>query len=165
VGQKFESLGANKPCYNSFGAINFHLKRQFWSYSKWDDPLSHVKPVPVQALLHALDLAHAHGHVESLAVAHMICIGFYFLMQPGKHTAPSGNSKPFPLVDVEFMIGHHQYSGLTIPINLIHLVTFTLLIFTDQKNGVRGKKIGHGQSGHPRFCAVKALCHRVWHLR
>jgi hypothetical protein len=30
---------------------------------------------------------------------------------------------------------------------------------------VRGEKIGHGRSGHPRFCAVEALCHRVRHLR
>jgi hypothetical protein len=103
--------------------------------------------------------------MESLAVSHMICIGFYFLMRPGEHTTPPGDSIPFLLQDVEFMIGHHRYNGCTVPLNLLPLVTFALLIFTNQKNGMHGKKIGHGKSGHHRSCAVKALTHHLWHLR
>jgi hypothetical protein len=94
----------------------------------------------------------------------MICIGFYFLMHPGKHTTPSDNSKPFRLIGIVFMISHHWYNGLTIPLNLLHLVTFALLIFTGPEDGMLGEKIGHGQSGHPRFCTVNAQSHWVHHL-
>jgi hypothetical protein len=95
----------------------------------------------------------------------MITIGFYFLLRPGEHTAPTADATPFCLQDVEFLIGHQRYTGLTIPLALLPLVTFVLLVFTTQKNGVRGEKIGHGRSGHARFCSVEAVCARVRHLR
>jgi hypothetical protein len=91
----------------------------------------------------------------------MICIGFYFLMHPGKHTTPSSDSKPFRLIDVEFMIGQHWYNGHKTPLNMLPMVIFAILVFSDQKNGVCGKKIGHRQSGHSCFCTVKALSHHV----
>jgi hypothetical protein len=66
VGQKLKSVGVNNPRSNSFCAIDFRLKWQLHSYSKKDNPPSHLKPVPVQALLHALDLAHVHAMSKAL---------------------------------------------------------------------------------------------------
>jgi hypothetical protein len=53
-------LGAKDPHSNAFSQVDFRLKRQLCHYSKADDPPHQVKPVPIQVLTHALDLAHAH---------------------------------------------------------------------------------------------------------
>ena len=39
------------------------------------------------------------------------------------------------------------------------------LTFTQQKNGVRNERIGHGRSCHPAFCPVTAISSRVRTLR
>ena len=44
-------------------------------------------------------------------------------------------------------------------------VNFVLLTFSDQKNAVRGERIGHSLSGHPLFCPVNALIRRCRHLQ
>ena len=38
--------------------------------------------------------------------------------------------------------------------------TFVSLLFTTQKNGVKGESIGHGATGHPHACAVSAIRRR-----
>lgn len=43
--------------------------------------------------------------------------------------------------------------------------TFGSLTFDKQKNGVRGEVIGHGHSGDPHLCPVRALTRRVLRLR
>ena len=37
------------------------------------------------------------------------------------------------------------------------LSNFVSLSFNDQKNGVKGKSIGHGALGHPTACAIVQL--------
>ena len=49
--------------------------------------------------------------------------------------------------------------------NDLTAVTFVILTFSTQKNGVRGEKIGHGDTGDPLLCPKEALCRRVMHLR
>ena len=40
------------------------------------------------------------------------------------------------------------------------MATFTIILFTDQKNGIKGKYIGHGAIVHPILCAVTDIrCH------
>ena len=43
--------------------------------------------------------------------------------------------------------------------------TFVTLTFTEEKNGVRNKTVGHGRSGHPHLCPVLVLASRVRALR
>ena len=50
-------------------------------------------------------------------------------------------------------------------LDLFQSVTFGTLVFTTQKNGVRGEVIGLGRSGNNLVCPVRALVRRVLHLR
>jgi hypothetical protein len=121
--------------------------------------------VPIQVIHHAINLAHAHGHVESLAVTSMITIAFFFLMRPGEHTEPTGENTPFTLQDLQLYVGPTRYSASTIPIHLLTAVTFVTYCFTTQKNSVRGEVVGLGRSGHHRCCPCEATANRVRHLR
>jgi hypothetical protein len=165
VGQTLASVGAKDPRLDAAGKTEFRLRRQLCSYAKADSPPSRVKPIPIQVVHHAINQAYAHGHVESLAVAQMICIGFFFLMRPGEHTAPTGENTPFKLQDLQLYVGPTRYSALTIPVPLLVSVTFVTLTFTIQKNSVRGEVVGLGRSGHHRCCPVEATANRVRHLR
>ena len=41
--------------------------------------------------------------------------------------------------------------------NDLAAATFVILTFTNQKNGMRGEKIGHGATGDPLLCPKEAL--------
>jgi hypothetical protein len=71
----------------------------------------------------------------------------------------------FRLQDVQFWIGSRALDHLTCPEADMHAATFVTLTFTQQKNGVRNERIGHGRSGHPSLCPVTALATRVLALR
>lgn len=105
-----------------------------------------------------------------LANADMAIIGFFFLCRPGEYveaTDPDSKSAPFRLCDVEFYIGGRLLKAATAPLDLIERATFVHLIYTNQKNGVRGEKIGHGANpANPEYgCPVKAVVRRVVSLR
>ena len=53
----------------------------------------------------------------------------------------------------------------TCSLNDVQAATFVALTFSDQKNGVKGETIGHGQTTDPKFCPVEAVKRRVLHLR
>ena len=105
VGQAFASVGAPDPRLTPTGKTEFRLARQLRSYAKADDPPNRVKPIPVQVIHHAANLARQHGTVESQAVVNMICMAFFFLCRPGKYTVPTCDNTPFRLCDVMFYIG------------------------------------------------------------
>jgi hypothetical protein len=159
------SVGAPDPRHNAEGTTDFRIARQLRSYAKRDAPPSRVKPIPVQVVHHASRLAIHHGHIESLAVTQMIIIGFFFLMRPGEHTAPTGENSPFRLQDIQFFVGAQRYSAATMPVNCLDTANFVTFEFTDQKNSVRGEVIGLGRSGDAHVCPVAATAERVRHLR
>ena len=81
------------------------------------------------------------------AIAYLTWIAFFFLLQTGEYCAGGIDvvSTPFNLRDIQPFVGS--------------------LLFTTQKNGVKGALIRHGATGHPRACAVAAILRRVAHLR
>jgi hypothetical protein len=83
VGQAFTSVGAMDPRLTPTGKTEFRLSSQLRSYGKVDDPPAQVKPIPVQVIHHAANLAHQHGTVEAMAVINMICLAFFFICCPG----------------------------------------------------------------------------------
>ena len=95
----------------------------------------------------------------------MIIIAFFFLLRPGEYTGTKSDSSPFRLSDFTFSVGRTVFETETATDNDLATVTFVILVFTTQKNGVRGKKIGHGATGDPLLCPKEALRRRVMHLR
>ena len=95
----------------------------------------------------------------------MIIIVFFFLLQPGEYTGTKSDSTPFLLSDVTFSVGCTVFDTATATDNELGAATFVIITFSTQKNGVQGKKIGHGATGDLLLCPKEALRPRVTHLR
>jgi hypothetical protein len=98
----------------------------------------------------------------------MAYIAFFYLNRPGEYAKPTSSdslSAPFRLCDVEFSIGLRVFNASRASVSDIRLATFASLIFTNQKNAVRGEKVGHARTGHSSSCPVLALIRRVLNLR
>ena len=70
----------------------------------------------------------------------MITIAFFFLLRPGEYTGKKSDSAPFRLSDVTFSVGRTVVDTATATDNELAAVIFVIVIFTTQKNGVRGEK-------------------------
>ena len=49
--------------------------------------------------------------------------------------------------------------------NDLHVATASMLVYTDQKNAIRGEKIIHGASRCANLCPKEAIVWRILHLR
>lgn len=160
-------LGTRDPRLNQHGRIDLRLSRQLRSYSRVDPPSTRVKPIPIGLLQIAISNTEASANPTPLIAActDMTIIAFYFLMRPGEYAVTNAESHPFRLADVEMYQGAMRLDLTATPLPDLHHATFAILVFTTQKNSVRGEKIGHACSGHPFFCPVRAIARRVQHLR
>jgi hypothetical protein len=96
----------------------------------------------------------------------MVMLAYYFVLRPGEYVVSSGElSAPFRLINAELFVNQRRLDWRQCTEADIEAATFVLLAFTNQKNSVCGKKIGHGRSRHPRFCPVLAASRRILHLR
>ena len=62
-------------------------------------------------------------------------------------------------------MGRTVFDTATATNNELDAAVFVILVFTTQKNGGRGEKIGHGATGDPLLCPKEALRRQVAHLR
>jgi hypothetical protein len=94
-------------------------------------------------------------------------MAFFFLLRPGEYcrSGPNTESHPFRLRDVTFSIGDANHNAATAPIDRIQQGDYVALYFTTQKNGVGGKAIGHGASGHAIACPIRVIRCHVLYLR
>ena len=109
-------------------------------------------------------LHHDHTSNETcddmLAITNMICIGFFFLCQPGEHSLSTDNT-PFCLQDVTLYQGSDMLTYKSTGMVELDNATSVALTFTTQKNGVRGKVIRNGVTGDPYTCPVRAMVCRL----
>ena len=114
-----------------------------------------------------MESAAKNGSPRDHAIADLSWIAFFFLLRPGEYCA--GGTKtvttPFTLRDIQFFVGNQPFQATTASAPTCAAATFGSLLFTTQKNGVKGESIGHGATGHPRACAVATIRRRVAHLR
>ena len=82
----------------------------------------------------------ASNDQELQAVADLIIIAFFFLLRPGEYTGTKYDSAPFCLLDLTFSFDRMVFNTATATDNELAATTFVILIFTTQKNGVRGEK-------------------------
>jgi hypothetical protein len=92
-------------------------------------------------------------------------LAFFFLLRPGEFMLSGRHPHPFTLADVRLWNGTLPIDPLTASSTNLLSSTFVALIFTEQKNAVRGEIIGHGCSGDPHACPVLATIRRVINLR
>ena len=180
VGQGFQSMGLKDPRLTPNDLRVIHeLKHIYVTMEKEDPAPTRVWPVTLRILQAALDLPPGDGEDQAQvdAINDLIIIAFYFLCRPGEYAlaaSKEGRSCPFRMQDLRFMaLDRHDHavkrivSPVTAPLNDVispSLVGMSLE-FTDQKNAVRGETVGHGASGDPILCPLRASQRRVQHLR
>jgi hypothetical protein len=110
----------------------------------------------VQILYRAFAIALLQNTPLALGAADLIWLAFFFLLRPGEYTIAGKAPHPFTLADVRLWHNTTPIDPLTAPPDTLLSATFVVLIFTDQKNAVRGETVGHGRSGDPHACPVLA---------
>ena len=83
-------------------------------------------------------MAAASNDQELQVVVYMIIIACFFLLWPGDYTGKKSDSAPFFLSDVTFSVVRTVFDTATATDNELAAATFVILIFSTQKNGVRG---------------------------
>ena len=162
IGQTIALLGPNHhgPYLQPNGKLIFVLKCQFRSYKKEDPPPTCVEPLPVKLIQLAVQACCTSNTAKDTCIANMITIGFFFLWSLGEHTV-TFNNKPFMLSNVPF---YHGNKPEPIQSKLMHTADILTLTFNTQKNGVKGKNIGHRRSTSATLCPILAVAHRVVRL-
>jgi hypothetical protein len=95
----------------------------------------------------------------------MAVIAFYYLLRPGEYTGTATDDAAFKLQDLQLFIGDRFVDPCGGPISDLEAATSASLVFTNQKNGVRGEVVNHATSGASHCCPVRALARRAIHLR
>jgi hypothetical protein len=166
IGQTLATLGLPDPRLMQNGKLDLRLQRQLKAYKKQDPPPTRVKPIPLPIIAHAAHLCYLANTPQSMAVADMLILGFYFLLRPGEYAwTDNPKSTPFRLCDIHLFQGSRRLHVLASSPLELRAATNVALEFTNQKNGVRGELVGHARSGDPRWCPVLAVANRAIHLR
>ena len=136
------------------------------SYQKEDSPPARVRPLPL-IVIQSLETAAQVTTPRNIAIIHLTWVAFLFLLRPGEYCRGNTNTSqhPFRLKDVQFFILQQPYNAVTASNAVLTQPEFVSLLFTTQKNGVKGQLIGHGCTGHPQECIVAAMRRRVAYLR
>jgi len=166
VGQTFAVVGQPDPRLQASGKLDLRLHRQLQLYTKQDPPPTRVKPIPLQVIQLAVQHCYQSNHADAHAIAHMLILGFFFLLRPGEYAHTTNErAAPFRLCDVHLIVHNRRLDPITCAEEDLYLTTYVALEFTTQKNGVRGELVGLGRSGHPVLCPVVAMTARILHLR
>ena len=158
--------GGPRPRFSIVGSINFFLGQQLAAYKREDPPLTRVCPLPI-SVLRTLNSAAQVGSNRQQAISDLAWIAFFFLLWPSEYCQGVTDtvSTPFRLWYIHFFIGNQPTPATTATPQECAAATFISILFTTQKNGVKGESIGHGTTGHPRACAVAAIRRRVAYLQ
>ena len=93
----------------------------------------------------------------------MIIVEYLFLLRPSKYTGAKLDSTPFRMCDITFSCGRSVFDHDFDKRDLF-AATMVMLLFTTQKNGVKGEVVGQGPSQDPLLCPWGALARRIIHL-
>ena len=159
-------MGSDNPCHNRMGKLDFRLERHLASYYKKDSPPTRVCPLTVN-FIQALGTSAQGTTARNIAISDVTWVAFFFLIRPVKYckVRTYTSHHPFRLRDVQFFIGQQPYNSATLSDAILAQADFVSLLSTTQKNGVKGKSIGHGRTVHPQGGPVAAMCCRVAYLR
>ena len=144
------------------GKLNFWLGCQLASYQKEDSPPTIVWPLPV-SVIQALDTAAQRTNARNIAISNITWVAFFFLLWPGEYCKGGTDTAqhPFRLKDVQLFIGQHPYNDVAASNTVITQAEFVSLLFTTQKNCVKGESIGNGRTGHPQWFPVADMRFQV----
>jgi len=158
VGQTFTALGSPDPRLQSSGKLDFCLSRQLTAYKKQDPPPTRVKPIPFFLITQTAIMHYTAVTPQDQALADMLMLGFFFLLQPGEYTHTTNpEASPFRLRDTHLLIHNRRIFPYQCTAADLQHMNYIALEFTSQKNGIRGELVGLGRTGHPTWCPVRVL--------
>lgn len=158
-------MGRTDPRLDDHGNMDNRLTSLWRDWSSHDEPPRRVKPIPVEVLHAAQRIANTSGSLALQTTARLIWIAFFFLCRPGEYCETGYSSHLFRLSDVQLSLGAASLDLRSASPALLRASTFASLTFTDQKNSIRGEKVGLAHSGHPYASPTIALADQVLHLR
>ena len=87
-----------------------------------------------------MDSAAKSGFPQNHAIADLTWIAFFFLLRPGEYCSGGTNTvtTPFNLRDIKFFVGDQLSRATTASATTCAAATFFSLLFTTQKNGIKG---------------------------
>ena len=101
---------------------------------------------------------------ETQCVCDMIIVAYFFLLRPGEYIGAKSDSTPFRMCDIKFSCGRAVFDHKSEKQDL-RSATMVMLLFTTEKNGVKGEVVGQGPSRDPLLCPRDTLARRIIHLR
>ena len=99
---------------------------------------------------------------DMLAIADVMCIGFFFLRRPGEHSLSAKNT-PFCLQNMTLHQGANTMTHETAGTVESDNATLVALTFITQKNGVKGKIICNGMARDLHTCPARAVVRHPQH--
>jgi hypothetical protein len=121
--------------------------------------------IPVQIIMVIISLAFGEHHSEvSQAIANITIIALFYLLRPDKNTGTTSNGAAFHLCNLQLWIGNQAIDVIHTPEAQLFTGTSASLVFTTQKNGVRGEVVNHACSGATYCCPSMTLVRQVTHL-
>ena len=125
-----------------------------------------MRPLPV-SVIQALDTSAQGTTARKIAISDLTWVAFFFLLHPGEYCKGGTDTaqNPFRLKDVQLFIGQQPYIAATASTAVLAQSDFVRLLFTTQKNFVKGESNGNGRNVHHQGCPVAAMCCRVAYLR
>ena len=174
VGQGITELGQPDPRKEAPGAQRNHplLSAFLKSLRDQDDPQTRTHPANVtilRGLYTALDTEHPiHGQANKHAID-LAIVAFFWLLRPAEYlkSTGEGRSQAFRFCDITLTANGKVYQAPDPSLNDVHDadLTHAALMFTDQKNAVRGEQVGHRATSDDDLCPAKALARLARHLR
>jgi hypothetical protein len=113
-----------------------------------------------------ISLTLGEHHIKAYqATTDMPTITLFYPLRPGEYTGTTNDGAAFRLCDLQLWVGNHAVDVMHATEAQLIASTSASLVFTTQKNGVRGEVVNHACSGATHFCPVMALVHRVIDLQ
>jgi len=170
VRAKFTQLGEKDPRLTEAQKYVPHLKGVFKFFLNEVPAPGQVAPCCLTILIGLLQVLQDHpNRAFADTIIDLACLAYFFLCLPGecaKSTAnDKGRSSPFQLQDVLF--GTPTKNNLNAAVCSLHDVqqsTFVALVFTDQKNCVRDKTVGHRTNDQPFWDVAKHMARQINYL-
>ena len=178
VGKTIERM-VNEDPRKVQGSDNLiHQLRDLYATFKREDPApKRAWPVPTTLIINLDNVKHPGktNPIKNAAVRDLTIMGFFYLLRPGEHAHTRTNElegetlcAPFVLQDLRFTITSPTVRNLqpvtALTLNDLNRATKCTLVFSDQKNSVKGEYATHSSTGHPIYCPVRAAARRAIHL-
>jgi len=173
VGQGISNLGQPDPCFAPHGTNQHPVLAGFLKRLRsQDDPATRAYPASltiIRGLYDVFKLNHTTQGRCTTMTLDLIIVAFYWLLRPCEylHGREDGQSTPFRLCDVQFTANDTIYPATDPLLNDVEPASLThaSLTFTDQKNGVCGKRITQCATSDSLLCPIRALACITSHQR